>query len=155
MKVYIKPWEEALKCAKEFDERLDEGTLVNTFNGVDYILGVMNRYGDWGRIVEAKKCSSDIFDYYVTYYHDEESFSYPDCCVEEITPDWLEKNAEVFSEKEIIIPSDNWCNDKHRIVIYKCRNHLDTFFFYVEWFYLDAYDPMLAGWQVEKFMEIN
>lgn len=151
MKVYIKPWEEALKCVEEFNKN-----FINDIDGVNkYIFGIPRQYGNWGHIVEAKKDNNDEFDCYTSCCNRADSFTYPTCCVEEITPDWLEKNAEVFSEKEIIIPSDNWCNDKHRIVIYKCRNHLDTFFFYVEWFYLDAYDPMLAGWQVEKFMEIN
>lgn len=38
MKVYIKPWEEALKSAKEFDKR-----LVDTVDGIDFILGILPR----------------------------------------------------------------------------------------------------------------
>lgn len=76
MKVYIKPWEEALKSAKEFDER-----LVDTVDGMEYIIGISCRYGDWGHIVEAKKDISGTFDRYITYYNGTESFSYPACCV--------------------------------------------------------------------------
>lgn len=43
MKVYIKPWKEALKSAKEFDER-----LVDTVDGMEYIIGISCRHGDWG-----------------------------------------------------------------------------------------------------------
>lgn len=50
MKVYIKPWEEALKSAKEFEKR-----FVDTVDGMEYIIGISCRYGDWGHIVEAKK----------------------------------------------------------------------------------------------------
>ena len=77
MKIYIKPWEEALESAKEFDER-----FVDTVDGMEYIIGISCRYGDWGHIVEAKKDISDTFDRYITYYNGTESFSYPTCCVE-------------------------------------------------------------------------
>lgn len=51
MKVYIKSWAEALKCAKESGVK----HLVNTFNGIDRILGISHQHGDWGKILEAKK----------------------------------------------------------------------------------------------------
>lgn len=156
MKVYIKPWAEALKCAKESGVE----HLVDTFDGIDLILGVPHRQGDWGRILETKKGSNEEFDYYTTYYRGEESFVYPACCVEEITPEWLEEHGEVFSEKEIIIPFDTWCfdtwcKDKYRIVVYKFHDHLKDYFFYVEWFYLDSVNKELAGWKAEKFLEIK
>ena len=156
MKVYIKPWEEALKCAKEFDERLDEGTLVNTFNGVDYILGIMRRYGDWGRIVEAKKCSGDIFDYYVTYYHDEESFSYPDCCIEEIDFAWLDAHAEIIDEQ--VVSQTIQCTDDEPIIlgqdyiftVYKVKDGAKKYFFYAK----RISNDIMVG-NVEKVIEIN
>ena len=64
MKVYIKPWEEALKSAKEFNER-----FVDVVDGMEYIIGISCRYGDWGHIVEAKKSNDDKFDNYTTYYN--------------------------------------------------------------------------------------
>lgn len=122
MKVYIKPWEEALKSTKEFDER-----LVDTINGIDYIIGISHRHGDWGHIVEAKTDSNSRFDYYTTYYKGEESFTYPIYCVEEITPEWLEQNADKFKE-EII--SNGY--DTSFITIYKVIDALNTCFFYVK-----------------------
>lgn len=62
MKVYIKPWEEALKSAKEFGKR-----LVDTVGDRDYILSLSHRHGDWGHIVEAKKDISGKFVFYTTY----------------------------------------------------------------------------------------
>lgn len=41
MKIYIKPWKEVLKSAKEFDER-----LIDTVDGIDFILGILPQYGD-------------------------------------------------------------------------------------------------------------
>ncbi len=147
MKVYIKPWAEALKEAQKH-----EG-LVDVFpDGHTFIMGVPRRFNaDWGLIRTAEKRGNN----YTVICHGHEGFTYDKCCVEEITPEWLEKNAEVFSEKKIIILFDNWYNDKHRIVIYKCHDHLDTFFFYVEWFYLDSTGEELKGWRVEKFIEIK
>lgn len=78
MKVYIKPWKEALKSAKEFDKR-----FVDTVDGMEYIMGISCRYGDWGHIVEAEKDNDGTFDRYIAYYNGTESFSYPACCVEE------------------------------------------------------------------------
>lgn len=151
MKVYIKPWVEALKEAKKHKG------LVDFFPDRALILGVSRRTGDWGHVRTVTKNSDGVRTSYTVIRprFNDTGFIYDECCVEEITPEWLEKNAEVFSEKEIIIPSDNWCNDKHRIVIYKHGDHLNTFFFYVEWFYLDSGDESLRGWQVEKFVEIK
>lgn len=143
MKVYIKPWHQATCFAK------DDDIVTPIKYGQKTILGVTRRDGMWGRICEANKCG----DMYITTGR--YSQSYPACCVDEITPEWLEKNAEIFSEKIIFISFDNWCNDKHRIVIYKYHDCLNTFFFYVEWFYLDSDDEEFKGWQVEKFIEIK
>ena len=128
MKVYIKPWEEALKCAKEFDEE-----LVNTIDGTDYIFGIHYPYGDWGHIVETKKENNGKFDYYNV------GFYYPACCAEEITPDWLEEHASKFAEEVINTNStaDTWGNSfknykTHRITIYKVMNAFRTYFFYVK-----------------------
>lgn len=38
MKVYIKPWEEALKSTKEFEKR-----FVDTVDGMEYIIGISCR----------------------------------------------------------------------------------------------------------------
>lgn len=92
MKVYIKPWAEALKCTKEFDER-----LVDTIDDMSYIVHIPRRSGDWGHIVEAKKDSRIKFNY-IAYYKGRESFNYPACCVEEITPEWLEEHGKVFAK---------------------------------------------------------
>lgn len=72
MKVYIKPWEEALKSAKEFDEK-----LVDTIDGMDYIVGISRQYGDWGHIMEAEKDNNGKFDRYIIYYNGTESFFIP------------------------------------------------------------------------------
>ena len=103
MKVYIKPWEEALKSAKEFGKR-----LVDTVGDRDYIFSLSHRHGDWGHIVEAKKDISGKFVFYTTYYKGTENFIYPACCVEEITPEWLEENASVLIED--IISTDSTAN---------------------------------------------
>lgn len=130
MKVYIKPWEEALKSAEEFDEK-----LVDTVDGMDYIVGISCRYGDWGHIVEAEKDNNGTFDRYITYYNGTESFSYPACCVEEITPDWLEEHASKFGEEVFV--TDTWDNnfenyETHRITIYKVVDGMHAYFFYVK-----------------------
>lgn len=130
MKVYIKPWEEALKSAKEFDEK-----LVDAVDGIDYIVGISRQYGDWGHIVEAEKDNDGTFDRYTTYYNGTESFSYPACCVEEITPEWLEEHASKFGEEVFV--TDTWDNnfenyETHRITIYKAVDGMHTYFFYVK-----------------------
>ena len=147
MKVYIKPWEEALKSAKEFDER-----LVDTINSTDYIYGVHYPYGDWGHIVEAKKENNGEIDYY------DVGFYYPACCVEEITPDWLEEHASKFAEEIIVTESVSGAWDKdlrnykiYRITTYKVMNAFCAYFFYVKRIsYNNGY-----GEAVEEFREIK
>lgn len=134
MKVYIKPWEEALKSTKEFEKR-----FVDTVDGMEYIIGISCRYGDWGHIVEAKKDISGTFDRYTTYYNGTESFAYPACCVEEITPEWLEEHAEVFAKDRYIVDTSYERTDcdccQHFNIIYKVKDTLNTYFFYVHKFY--------------------
>lgn len=132
MKVYIKPWEEALKSAEEFDERFVDTVDVD---GMEYIVGISRQYGDWGHIIEAEKDIGGTFDRYITYYNGTESFSYPPCCVEEITPDWLEEHASKFGEEVFTI--DTWDNnfenyEIHRITIYKAVDGMHAYFFYVK-----------------------
>lgn len=153
MKVYIKPWEEALKSAKEFDEK-----LVDTVDGMDYIVGISRQYGDWGHIMEAEKDNNGKFDCYITYYNGTESFSYPTCCIEEITPEWLEEHASKFSEE--IISTDSTANtwdkkileyyETHRITIYKFMDGLHTCFFYVKRISYNGLEEI-----VEDFREIK
>ena len=127
MKVYIKPWEEALKSAKEFNER-----FVNTVDGIDFILGILPQYGDWGHIVEAKKDIRGNFDSYYAGLH------YPVCCAEEITPEWLEKHAEVFAKDRYIVDTSYELTDcdytQHFNIIYKVKDAFNTYFFYVHKF---------------------
>lgn len=134
MKVYIKPWEEALKSAKEFDER-----LVDTVDGIDFILGILPQYGDWGHIVEAERSHNSAFDYYTADYDSTESFTYPTCCVEEITPEWLEEHAEVFAKDRYIVDTSceltDWDYSHHFNIIYKVKDAFNTYFFYVHKFY--------------------
>lgn len=134
MKVYIKPWEEALKSTKEFEKR-----FVDTVDGMEYIIGISCRYGDWGHIVEAKKDISGTFDRYTTYYNGTESFAYPACCVEEITPEWLEEHAEVLAKDRYIVDTSYERTDcdycQHFNIIYKVKDTLNTYFFYVHKFY--------------------
>ena len=153
MKIYIKPWAEALKCAKESNVEY----LTDTLNGIDLILGVSHRHGDWGEILEAKKGSNEEFDYYTTYYHGVESFVYPACCVVEITPECLEKYASKFSEE--IITTNNTLNtwdrnledyEIHRITIYKAKDPLHSYFFYVKRISYNGLKEI-----VEDFREIN
>lgn len=135
MKVYIKPWAEALKCAKETNKE----RFVNTFDGIDYILAISHRQGDWGKVVEAKKGDNEEFDYYTTYYRGQESFAYPACCVEEITPDWLEEHGEVFAKDGYKVDTSceltDWDCSQHFNIIYKVKDTLNTYFFYVHKFY--------------------
>lgn len=149
MKVYIKPWEEALKSAKEFDER-----LVDAVDGMEYIFGISCRYGDWGHIVEAKEISG-TFDHYTTYYNGTESFSYPACCIEEITPEWLEKHAEVFAKDRYIVDTSceltDWDYSHHFNIIYKVKDTLNTYFFYVHKFYEHGCgDPVITDFREIK-----
>lgn len=126
MKVYIKPWGKASECAKEVNNFLvdtsDDGRILS-------ILNVTRQAGDWGHIIEATKKSR--------YYTAEGrySFSYPACCVEEITPDWLEEHASKFGEEVFV--TDTWDNnfenyETHRITIYKAVDGMHAYFFYVK-----------------------
>ena len=151
MKVYIKPWEEALKSAKEFDKR-----FVDTVDGMEYIIGISRRYGDWGHIVEAKKDISDTFDRYTTYYNGTESFSYPACCVEEIDSAWLDAHAEIIDE-QVISQTIQYTDDEpfvlgedYIFIVYKVRDGAKKYFFYVK----RISNDMIIG-KVEKIIEIK
>lgn len=151
MKVYIKPWEEALKSAKEFDEK-----LVDAVNGMDYIVGISRRYGDWGHIVEAKKDISGTFDRYTTYYNGTESFSYPACCVEEIDSAWLDAHAEIIDE-QVVSQTIQYTDDEpfvlgqdYIFIVYKVRDGAKKYFFYVK----RISNDMIIG-SAEKIIEIK
>lgn len=151
MKVYIKPWKEALKSAKEFDEK-----LVDTVDGMDYIVGISRRYGDWGHIVEAEKDISDTFDRYITYYNGTESFSYPACCVEEIDSAWLDAHAEIIDE-QVVSQTIQYTDDEpfvlgqdYIFIIYKVRDGAKKYFFYVK----RISNDMIIG-KAEKIIEIK
>ena len=151
MKVYIKPWEEALKSAKEFDER-----LVDTVDGMEYIIGISCRYGDWGHIVEAEKDISGTFDRYTTYYNGTESFSYPACCVEEIDSAWLDAHAEIIDE-QVVSQTIQYTDDEpfvlgqdYIFIVYKVRDGAKKYFFYVK----RISNDMIIG-KAEKIIEIK
>ena len=151
MKVYIKPWEEALKSAKEFDKR-----FVDTVDGMEYIFGISCRYGDWGHIVEAEKDISDTFDRYITYYNGTESFSYPACCVEEIDSAWLDAHAEIIDE-QVVSQTIQYTDDEpfvlgedYIFIIYKVRDGVKKYFFYVK----RISNDMIIG-KAEKIIEIK
>lgn len=153
MKVYIKPWDDALKSAKKFGKK-----FIDTVNDMDYIYSISHRHGDWGHVVEAKKDISGRFVFYTTYYKGRESFIYPACCVEEVTPEWLEEHASKFSEEIISTDStaDTWDKkileyyETHRITIYKVMDGLHTCFFYVKRISYNGFEET-----VEDFREIN
>lgn len=151
MKVYIKPWEEALKSAKEFDER-----FVDAVDGIDFILGILPRCGDWGHIVEAKKDNNGKFDYYTTYYNGTENFSYPACCVEEIDSAWLDAHAEIINE-QVVSQTIQYTDDEpfvlgqdYIFIIYKVRDGVKKYFFYVK----RVSNDMIIG-NAEKIIEIK
>ena len=151
MKVYIKPWEEALKSAKEFDER-----LVDAVDGMEYIVGISCRYGDWGHIVEAEKDISGTFDRYTTYYNGTESFSYPACCVEEIDSAWLDAHAEIIDE-QVVSQTIQYTDDEpfvlgqdYIFIVYKVRDGAKKYFFYVK----RISNDMIIG-KAEKIIEIK
>lgn len=129
MKVYIKPWAEALKCAKKANKK-----FVDKYTGNFYILNISRRAGDWGRIVEAIKEEN-----YYTTDSDRYPFTYPACCVEEITPDWLEEHGEIFAKDRYIVDTSceltDWDYSHHFNIIYKVKDTLNTYFFYVHKFY--------------------
>lgn len=151
MKVYIKPWEEALKSAKEFDKR-----FVDTVDGMEYIIGISCRYGDWGHIVEAEKDINDTYDRYITYYNGTESFSYPACCVEEIDSAWLDAHAEIIDE-QVVSQTIQYTDDEpfvlgedYIFIVYKVRDGAKKYFFYVK----RISNDMIIG-KVEKIIEIK
>lgn len=146
MKVYIKPWEEALKSAKEFDEK-----LVDAVDGMDY-----RQYGDWGHIMEAEKDNNGKFDRYITYYNGAESFSYPACCVEEIDSAWLDAHAEIIDE-QVVSQTIQYTDDEpfvlgqdYIFIIYKVRDGAKKYFFYVK----RISNDMIIG-NAEKIIEIK
>ncbi|HAU84039.1 MAG TPA: hypothetical protein DCW90_00460 [Lachnospiraceae bacterium] len=153
MKVYIKPWAEALKCVEKFNKN-----FINDIEGINkYIFGIPRQYGNWGHIVEAKKDNNDEFDCYTSCCNRANSFTYPACCVEEITPDWLEEHAPKFAEEVITTDStaDTWDKnldnyETHRITIYKIMDALHSYFFYVKRISYNGYDET-----VEDFREIK
>lgn len=141
MKVYIKPWKEALECAEK-----ENTTLVQNFDNCTRIFNISQRCGDWGHILEATKDG----EYYTIKGY---GFIYPSCCVEEITPNWLEEHASKFSEEVFTI--DTWDNnfenyETHRITIYKAMDARHAYFFYV---YCISYNGCEET--VEDFREIN
>lgn len=151
MKVYIKPWKEALKSAKEFDKR-----FVDTVDGMEYIIGISCRYGDWGHIVEAEKDISGTFDRYITYYNGTESFSYPACCVEEIDSAWLDAHAEIIDE-QVVSQTIQYTDDEpfvlgqdYIFIVYKVRDGAKKYFFYVK----RISNDMIIG-KAEKIIEIK
>lgn len=151
MKVYIKPWEEALKSAKEFNEK-----FVDAVDGMEYIVGISCRYGDWGHIVEAEKDNDDTFDRYTTYYNGTESFSYPACCVEEIDSAWLDAHAEIIDE-QVVSQTIQYTDDEpfvlgqdYIFIIYKVRDGVKKYFFYVK----RISNDMIIG-KAEKIIEIK
>ena len=151
MKVYIKPWEEALKSAKKSDKR-----LVDTVDGIDFILGILPQYGDWGHIVEAKKDNNGKFVSYTTYYNGTENFSYPACCVEEIDSAWLDAHAEIIDE-QVVSQTIQYTDDEPFVLgqdyiftIYKVRDGVKKYFFYVK----RISNDMIIG-NAEKIIEIK
>ena len=145
MKVYIKPWHQATCFAR------DNNIATPIKYGQKTILGVTRRDGMWGRICETNKCG----DVYVTTGR--YSQSYPVCCVDEITPEWLEKNASKFAEEVITTDStaDTWDKslenyETYRITIHKVMDALRSYFFYVKRVSYNGCDET-----VEDFREIN
>lgn len=135
MKVYIKSWVEALKEAKKH-----EG-FVNFFPDRAEILGVSRRIGDWGHICTVMKNSDDEYTSYTVIRSRSKDigFTYDACCVEEITPKWLEEHAEVFAKDRYIVDTSYERTDcdycQHFNIIYKVKDTLNTYFFYVHKFY--------------------
>lgn len=134
MKVYIKPWVEALKEAKKH-----EG-FINFFPDRAEILGISRRMGDWGHIRTVMKHSDNEHTSYtvVRSRSKDIGFTYDACCVEEITPDWLEEHALILIEN--IISTDSTANTRdkslkgyktYRITTYKATDALHAYFFNV------------------------
>lgn len=85
-----------------------------------------------GHILEATKDG----EYYTIKGY---GFIYPSCCAEEITPEWLEEHAEVFAKDRYIVDTSYELTDcdycQHFNIIYKVKDTLNTYFFYVHKFY--------------------
>lgn len=113
---------------------------MDTFDNYTRIFCIPQNTGDWGHILEATKEGG----YYIIKGQYE--FIYPACCVEEITPEWLEENADKFHEEVIHADYDT----THFITIYKAMNGLHTYFFYVK--YVSYYG---CEKDVEDFREIK
>ena len=128
MKVYIKPWKEALECAKKANKE-----FVDECEDCVRILGIPRRNGDWGHILEVTK---DGNFYTAKGRH---NFIYPACCVEKITPKWLEEHGEIFAKDRYIVDTSceltDWDYSQHFNIIYKVKDTLNTYFFYVHKFY--------------------
>lgn len=151
MKVYIKPWIEALKEAKKH-----EG-FVNFFPDRAEILGVSRRIGDWGHICTVTKNSDDEYTSYtvVRSRSKDIGFSYDACCVEEITPDWLEEHAEIFAKDRYIVDTSYELTDcdytQHFNIIYKVKDAFNTYFFYVHKFCERGYgNPVITDFREIK-----
>ena len=153
MKVYIKPWVEALKEAKKH-----EG-FVNFFPDHAEILGVSRRMGDWGHICTVMKNSDDEYTSYTVIRSRSKDigFTYDACCAEEITPKWLEEHASKFAEEVVTTNStvDTWDKnldnyETHRITIYKATDGMHAYFFYVKRVSYNGCEET-----VEDFREIN
>lgn len=149
MKVYIKPWVEALKEAKKH-----EG-FVNFFPDRAEILGVSRRMGDWGHICTVMKNGDDEYTSYTVIRSRSKDigFTYDACCAEEITPKWLEEHASKFGEE--VFTTDTWDNnfenyEIHRITIYKAVDGMHAYFFYVKRVSYNGCEET-----VEDFREIN
>ena len=160
MKVYIKPWAEALKCAKKRKKLVDE--FNSEFGNQTFILGVSRGVGDWGYIRDAIKETTTVngveYTTYTIIHLGAKELAYDACCVEEITPEWLEKHASEFSEEIISTnnTADTWDKkipeyyETHRITIYKTMDGLHTCFFYVKRISYNGFEET-----VEDFREIK
>ncbi len=141
MKVYIKPWAEALKSAKKQKNLVDE--FNSEFGNQTFILGVSRTIGDWGYIRDAIKETTTVngveYTTYTIIHLGAKEFAYDACCVEEITPEWLEEHGEVFAKDGYKVDTSceltDWDYNEHFNIIYKVKNTLNTYFFYVHKFY--------------------
>lgn len=152
MKVYIKPWVEALKEAKKH-----EG-FVSFFPDRAEILGVSRRIGDWGHICTVTKNSDDEYTSYTVVHSRSKDigFSYPVCCVEEIDSAWLDAHAEIIDE-QVVSQTIQYTDDEpfvlgqdYIFIIYKVRDGVKKYFFYVK----RVSNDMIIG-NAEKIIEIK
>lgn len=154
MKVYIKPWVEALEEAKKHEGFVK--FLPDHFFDRAEILGVSRRVGDWGHIMEAEKDNNGKFDRYITYYNGTESFAYPACCVEEIDSAWLDAHAEIIDE-QVVSQTIQYTDDEpfvlgqdYIFIVYKVKDGVKKYFFYVK----RISNDMIIG-NAEKIIEIK